>query len=371
MPASPSSEPPVRRRQDPHRGDGDPAKRLRSLPRRTYRFRILGMSLSALPLAAVLLELDAGWAAWTWVVLSCVLWPHVAFRWAIASRDPLKAELRNFVIDSFLAGSWLPMLHFNLLPSAVLATMVTADKIHSGVRGLWLRSLPWFATGLLLAGLATGFAVDFPSSTAVILATAPLLVVHSLAVAQSSYQLVRRVSRQNLQLAELSQRDGLTGLANRRHWEEGALALATTQRADHAEATLMLLDADRFKQINDRWGHGLGDEVLRAIAVAIDRVLPEGCVAGRLGGDEFVVALPLPVDQAREVADALRVEIAGRRFDRAPELRVSTSIGLAAAPAGEPALREWLEAADRALYAAKSAGRDRAEVAAPQASLED
>ncbi len=115
---------------------------LSSLPRRTYRFRTLGMGLAMLPLAAVLMERDAHWVNWAWVVFTGVLWPHLAYLHAIRSRDPFKAELRNFVIDSMIAGSWVPLMHFNVLPSAVLLTVVTADKVNSGVRGLWLRSLP-------------------------------------------------------------------------------------------------------------------------------------------------------------------------------------------------------------------------------------
>ena len=100
----------------------------------------------------------------------------------------------------------------------------------------------------------------------------------------------------------------------------------------------MLIDVDRFKTVNDRYGHGVGDDVLRDVAALLRAGLSEHAAAGRLGGDEFVVAL---------------------RFERVPTLRVSLSIGLADAPAAGLDLREWLEAADRGLYRAKEAGRNR------------
>lgn len=343
------------------------ASRMRGLPRSTYRFRVLGMGLAGLMIAAVLHELDAGWMAWTWAGLVCVAWPHIAFLVAIRSADPLRAELRNFMVDSALAGTCLPLMHFNLLPSAVLVTVVCADKVNTGVRGMLVRSLPGLGAAIVLAGLLTGFAIDWPTSTLVILASLPILVIHTLAVSYSTYQLVRKVQTQNVRLADLSQRDALTGLANRRHWEPAANDLLRRVHDHAVPATLMMLDADRFKLINDRHGHGVGDDVLRAIADLLRTLLPDGCAAGRLGGDEFVVALPLAVTEGERIAEMLRRAVEQLEFERAPALRCSISIGLADAPGAGLDLREWLEAADRCLYRAKQGGRNRTESCNSQA----
>lgn len=335
------------------------ATRLQSLPRRTYGFRVLGMSLAALPLIAVMRELHSPWPAWAWMVFGCFVWPHLAYVLARRSRDPFRAELGNFVLDSFFAGSWVPLMHFNLLPSVVLVTVVTADKINSGIRGLWLRSLPAVALAILVGGLITGFAFAPVSSMTVVAASLPILVIHTLAVSLGSYQLVRRVQQQNLQLEALNQRDALTGLDSRGHWETQSLSLLRRQQAGHEPATLMLIDADHFKGINDRWGHGVGDDVLRAIADLLRRELSGVGHAGRLGGDEFVVALPGDMTRAQQVAERLRAAVQALRFADAPGLHGSVSIGLAPAPEAPLGLREWIEAADRALYRAKHAGRNR------------
>lgn len=335
------------------------ATRLQSLPRRTYGFRVLGMSLAALPLIAVMRELQSPWPAWAWMVFGCFLWPHLAYLLARRSRDPFRAELGNFVVDSFFAGSWVPLMHFNLLPSVVLVTVVTADKINSGIRGLWLRSLPAVALAILVGGLITGFAFEPRSSFVVVAASLPILVIHTLAVSLSSYQLVRRVQQQNLQLEALNQRDALTGLDSRSHWEEQSLALLRRHQASAEPATLMLIDADRFKGINDRYGHGVGDDVLRAIADLLRRELKGQGHAGRLGGDEFVVTLPGDLAQARQLAERLRGAVQRLRFAHAAGLQGSVSIGLAVTPEAPLGLREWIEAADRALYRAKHEGRNR------------
>lgn len=360
MPSSRTATAPAERDGGPRPGS------LASLPRRTYRFRVLGMGLAFLPLAAVMHELDAHWSVWAWIVFGGLLWPHLAYLRATRSRDPFVAELRNFVFDSFMAGSWAPLMHFNLLPTAVLLTVVTADKVNTGIRKLWLRSLPWTALAILGGGLITGFAFRPQTSTTVLLACLPILVVHTLAVSLSSYRLVRRVQRQNVQLEAISRTDALTGLDSRRHWETQAQALLEAG----GEASLLLVDVDHFKQVNDRHGHAAGDDVLGGILALIREVLPQPHHAGRLGGDEFVVALALPLAEARACAERLAAAVRDWRPPREAPLRCSVSIGVAAAPTSGTSLREWLELADRALYEAKHAGRDRSHalaMAAPRA----
>ena len=244
----------------------DPDRRLRQLPRRTYGFRVLGMGLAGLPIGIVLHELLAGWAAWIWATFVCLVWPQLAYLIAIRAANPMKAELRNFVVDSMLAGSCLPLIHFNLLPSAVLVTVTCADKVNTGVRGMLPRSLPGLLAAVVAGGLLTGFAFAPSSSTAVILACLPIMAVHTLAVSFSMARLVRRVQGQNVRLRELSETDALTGLANRRHWELLADDLLRRGQQRSFASTLMLIDVDRFKTVNDRWGHGVGDDVLRAVA---------------------------------------------------------------------------------------------------------
>jgi diguanylate cyclase len=124
------------------------ASALESLHHRTYRFRILGMGLGGVPVAVVLAETAATWPLWAWMVFGCLLWPHLAYAMARSSADPFAAERRNLAIDSLIAGSMVPLMQFNLLPSVVLLTVTTADKINSGIRNLWLRSLPGMVLGL-------------------------------------------------------------------------------------------------------------------------------------------------------------------------------------------------------------------------------
>lgn len=337
------------------------------VPRRIYPFRVFGIGLGALPVLWVLHEVQAPWPAWAWTLFTCFAWPHLALWWALRSADPLKAELRNLMIDSVIAGSLVPLMQFNLLPSAVLLSVVTSDKINSGIRGLWQRSLPGMLLALLATAAFTGFALRPQTSMEVIVATLPLLVIHTLAVSTASYRLVRRVQKQNRQLAALNRRDALTGLQSRGYWERQAQRVLDQQQRSGAPAMLVLLDIDQFKQINDRHGHGTGDDVLHAIADLLARAIPADAHAGRLGGDEFVVVLPVAPAEARQLAERLRAGVEALDFRAAPGLRASVSIGLAEAADGNRLdLREWIEAADRAMYRAKQGGRNRVAESAPR-----
>ena len=153
--------------------------------------------------------------------------------------------------------------------------------------------------------------------------------------------------------------DGLTGLPNRRYFDEFCGLLARRRRAGDAVGVLMI-DIDHFKRLNDTHGHAVGDEVLRAVAGAIAGAVREDDVPARYGGEEFAVLLRNP---SRAVAEGIgeRVRAAVRALDLR-DLRVpgtSVSIGVAVQQAPDQPIAELIEAADRALYRAKKAGRDR------------
>ncbi len=169
---------------------------------------------------------------------------------------------------------------------------------------------------------------------------------------------LRRTRRERDQHHALALTDELTGLANRR----GLRALLDRAREDEPGRSLALVvvDVDRFKAINDRWGHAFGDQVLRLVAEALRGAVRADDIAARLGGDEFAVVLPglgerEAVLRARALLEALgglRPETAGR------PVVVTVSMGGARAAADEPWER-LLERADLALYRAKEAGRRR------------
>ena len=175
-----------------------------------------------------------------------------------------------------------------------------------------------------------------------------------------------RLHAANEVIEKLARTDSLTLLANRRGLEE-----AIAHERDRAERTgeplsVVALDLDRFKRVNDGWGHAVGDRLLSAVGEALRAGVRPYDVAARMGGEEFLLVLPATRrERAAEVAERLRARVAQLVVEGLPE-RVTSSAGVAEHARGETT-EALLERADAALYEAKRLGRDRVVVAPPPA----
>lgn len=207
---------------------------------------------------------------------------------------------------------------------------------------------------------------------AAIIVAALLLLAWRHATVRRLYHLLRDQTRENeaqraalasanAQLTHLNRIDALTGLATRAFGLERLASLLAHARMRGSAPALLLLDLDHFKDINDRYGHLAGDQVLVAVAETLSGLVPDDGLAARVGGEEFVVVLE-DADHARAqlLGDAIRRRVRDLAVDVGPQrVQVSLSIGIALAPAeGAITVREMFAAADHALYDAKRAGRD-------------
>ncbi len=175
-----------------------------------------------------------------------------------------------------------------------------------------------------------------------------------------------RLKQSNQQLKELSQTDALTGLANRRHLMEILSTEFERSRRNNVHFSLLMIDLDHFKKVNDTYGHQEGDVVLRSLAELMHCHLRQYDTAARFGGEEFSLILPEtdPVEAAG-VAERMRKAIAKMAFTGEIEkLQITASIGVATSPNSKiNHAEDLLRAADDALYEAKSNGRNRVEIA--------
>ena len=175
----------------------------------------------------------------------------------------------------------------------------------------------------------------------------------------------RRLQELNLQLLQLSQSDGLTGLANRRLFDERLNKELRRAVRSEQRLSLVMLDIDHFKLYNDAYGHLQGDHCLRSVAEVLRGLARRpGDVAARYGGEEFALVLPATDPGAAAAVAALlcqRVRALELTHERSPAGHLTVSVGHASWTAGDelqPAA--LIERADQALYRAKAAGRDRA-----------
>ncbi len=191
------------------------------------------------------------------------------------------------------------------------------------------------------------------------LRTAAIVLLLFLVLGMAGFVLLQR--RRQAQLRILSERDSLTGLANRHAATAALEAMAAQEHPGEARNVLFLIDIDHFKQINDSFGHDAGDRVLAGVATRLRAACRPQDLVSRWGGEEFLVACPgLSPQEAGAVAERLRSAMRHRLPLPEGDREVTASLGLAPAPffdapAGHPS-RRWnhaLRMADRALYAAK------------------
>jgi diguanylate cyclase len=327
---------------------------------RMRNMRAIGLGLGAFAVASGLVAQQAGPLAWALLVLCCFGWPHVAFALARLSADPVRAEYRNLEIDAVLGGAWVAAMGFNVLPSVLILSMLWMGDVAAGGWRLLLRASALQAGGALLVVTGVpGFELRPESGMLQVVASLPFLVVYPLAMAQLLRSLSRRVWRQNTLLESRSRTDSLTGLANRQHLDLALDAALERARREQRAATLMMIDVDGFKSVNDRDGHLAGDAMLVAVAQALRESVRGADLAGRYAGDEFTVLLP-DADLAcgMEVAERIRARVANLRLGDAGR-RCTVSIGVAELDAGMRDVRDWLNVADQALYQSKRSGRNR------------
>lgn len=202
-----------------------------------------------------------------------------------------------------------------------------------------------------LAAVTTGAA---PHVTPMLLAVLAGATVLSVAAARNRVRREEREAALARRVAELASTDELTGCAVRRVFHERLAHEITRARRHGYPLTLMMIDVDHFKKVNDNFGHLVGDHVLAAVGAVLREQTRQVDLASRIGGDEFAVLMP---DTEPEAAVALAARIRDA-MTRSAEVPVTVSIGISGLDPTNPTTEQLLDAADFALYQVKRSGRD-------------
>jgi diguanylate cyclase (GGDEF)-like protein len=266
--------------------------------------------------------------------------------------------------------------------SAMMAMLVaaTAEEFWRGrdepLMSRWPTVIVLLAyAAVLLARIpATYFSPHFDDGSPLSGATFTLIAFGTLlfSVVMSFLLLNMTKERTELQHKINALVDPLSGIANRRAFLDGASQLCAQQAQQHEPLAMLLFDLDRFKDINDRMGHAVGDRVLKAFARTTTATLGTDVLFGRIGGEEFAALLPVgDLGEAYAIADRVRRNFAGIavRFTNGG-LVPTVSVGVALCAEAKSDVDTLLEVADRALYRAKGNGRDRVEATTPRDELD-
>lgn len=235
-----------------------------------------------------------------------------------------------------------------LLSKAALVTVLSIVASLSVVAGLGVEISGYS----LLLPILCPLLIAFPASAFTYWQKQRLhAVIDELRAAQAALE------DANARLAEKVRRDDMTGFLNREAFF--ATLEGTRRRSDRG--ALLLVDADHFKRINDSYGHLVGDDALLEISAAIGRAVREGDVVGRVGGEEFGVLLAgARIDEAEQVAERIRAEVESIGFMPAQGRTLALSVSIGGTVCwSDASIPDLMRGADRQLYLAKNAGRNR------------
>jgi len=289
-------------------------------------------------------------AVWEWVTSGAVV---TISAWAAGS-------LFNYVAGSSLQAEGSAM-QLGAVASAVPTYLVAevlllavATRLYASTLGVRLSTGDFYLSELAVVATGASVAVVCRYGVGFLSLMIPMVVVLQRAWLYVPYR-------------QGALQDPKTRLLNYQAWRHAARIAAQRELAGGQGWAVVFIDLDHFKAVNDDYGHTVGDEVLIRVADALREVIRAPDLVGRYGGEEFCVLLPgADVHQATEVAERLRAAVAALRFSR-EKLKVTASFGVAVQTSDDRSnspenIDNLVRRADRALYAAKDAGRDRVRV---------
>lgn len=354
-----------------------------------HRIRSIGFVMGFGIFAAHMAGRDYSALVWFLLVLQFFVYPHVLHWRARTASNPLQAALTNFMIDSVSMGLWSAGLGYPLWISFTVFTCnIVSITLYHDTRGaakaivlfllsgaLWvaLTGQPidletgWLATWLCVVGL-TIFLLMVTHMTfgrnLKLRDTREQLLKSEQALHEANRALQQQLSEINklqVLLSEQANRDPLTGLFNRRYLDSTLERELARSKREGQPLSLILIDIDYFKQINDTYGHLAGDAVLKEMAGMLETQARLADVACRYGGEEFLMLLPnMPQAKAVERAQQWRTDFAATTIKFGEfRMQVTLSLGIATYPGHGTTAEALIQCADDALYRAKTEGRNR------------
>ncbi len=350
---------------------------------------MLAFAIACVPIGLHIWPRGYGVGIWALFVVQFLVYPHLLYWRSRAARDPKRSEASNVIIDSVALGAWAAGLGFPLWISVGLfLTILLNHALTGGLTGVLIGLLA-FASGALASTAVIAFHVSTDTDGLVTLFSIVAMAVYVSLIGIEAFNYARKLhevqstlDRQKMtleeanaalhsqiqkiddlreKLREQANRDSLTGLFNRRYLEGTLERERARCWREGAPLTMLMIDVDHFKMVNDDYGHQAGDEVLRVFGkLLLENARTEDIVC-RYGGEEFLLVLPkMPLDIALgRAAQLLKIVQETSVLYGEMHIRTTVSIGVATTPAHAGSAEALLKCADKALYQAKARGRNR------------
>lgn len=327
--------------------------------RRMYLMRLLGTFLCFLPIFSVLTERHQPQLLLLLLAANAFIWPTLAYLRAKRAPVPRQAEFQNLLFDAAAGGFWIAMMALNPLPSVTIATILLADRLSAGGIPLMRKAAIILLGVFLVSWLSCGMPLYAAVSQQTMLATLPLISLYVLALSLLTDSIAVKLRLKSQELERIAMLDPLLDIANRRLLEQRIDWELIRLKQQCGHSLLMFIDLDNFKEINDRYGHKVGDAMLKTVSQILQVATRATDTPARLGGDEFVILLPrTTLEEGRAIAQRIMDATAVVTDRPGNQQTITLSIGIADALPEMHEVADWLQAADTALYEAKRRGKN-------------
>jgi diguanylate cyclase (GGDEF)-like protein len=328
--------------------------------RSIYPFRIIGFTLFAISIFLSQSKLGLNIDVWTGTgIVICLIYPHVVL-WRYLKNEKREVEIKHMLIDMGFQGIMAALVNFT--PSIVLPYLIANSAANYALRGIKQTII-----GVLLA-ISTAVIVGFLRNESIVYHANPIELlgpfIYLIAVTHYMGYLayVRGIAliHRSEKAVKLAHQDFLTGLNNRRRMFDLARSNDEKRQISSADTTLIMIDLDHFKQINDQHGHDHGDAVLIQVSELFKSGLRKFDIVARWGGEEFLILLPeTKIKEGFKLAEKIRQNIANHSINHnGIDHHVTATFGISSYHT-ESTFEETLQRADKALYQGKQLGRNR------------
>ena len=345
------------------------------LVRRIYVIRLVGYVMGLPPILLPLHAQHAGAWLLASVLVICLIWPHVAYLQAKRAAQPIVRERVNLVCDSAWGG-WLAVaIQLAPIGTIVILLMFALDNMAVGGWRLFLAGTLASACAVFLGVVILGApSVLIGAESYIAFAWLPVAVVYPLVLAKTTHDVSAKLIERSARLRELSERDSLTGLVNRGTVAGSLQALLAGAEGAQERISVLFIDLDGFKTVNDALGHNVGDELLVKMAKRLAACAHDDEIVARYGGDEFVIVArhskEYGADRRSILSEAVLQAVSTPIDVGGHELLLGASIGVSSFPDDGRDAAGLLHSADIAMYAAKNRGRNCYELYQPRMRAE-